>query len=97
MVCVLRHGCYVVEDLNPNDQSGGKYDVILMDYQMPNMDGPTAISAIRALGYTGVILGLTGNAAAIDQEAMVTAGADGVLTKPLDANLFWNTLKTMMS
>jgi hypothetical protein len=45
----------------------------------------------------GVILGLTGNAAAIDQEAMATAGADGVLIKPLDVDLFWDTLKSKWS
>ena len=74
----------------------GLYDFILMDYQMLIMDGPAAISAIRALGYEGVILGLTGNVLAVDQDVMVKAGAQAVLTKPLDIDILWNTLQRML-
>ena len=58
-------------------------DVILMDSVMPNMDGPTATREIRALGYSGIIVGVTGNALAEDIESFIRAGADRVLTKPL--------------
>lgn len=75
----------------------GPYDIILMDYQMPVMDGPTAIAEIRKLGYNGIILGLTGNALLSDREAMMKAGADGVLLKPLDMDLFRETLKELSS
>ena len=85
-----------IEGVSARDQGGGSYDVILMDYQMPNMDGPTAISLIRASGYTGVILGLTGNVLAIDQDHMVKAGADGVLIKPLEISILWETLKKLL-
>ena len=67
----------------------GQYDVILMDYQMPNMDGPTAIRAIRSLGYKGVIIGVTGNVMALDQQEMIAAGADDVLSKPFEIDKFW--------
>ena len=68
----------------------------MIDYQMPTMDGPTAISAIRAMGYKGIILGLTGNVVAVDQDAMVQAGADSVLIKPLDIDLLWTIIDTRM-
>ena len=68
----------------------GNYDAILMDYQMPNMDGPTAIRAIRSLGYKGVVIGVTGNVMALDQQEMMAAGANDVLPKPFDIDKFWD-------
>ena len=44
-----------------NGGNGRPFDAILMDFIMPNMDGPTATKEIRALGYTSAIFGVTGN------------------------------------
>jgi CheY-like chemotaxis protein len=44
-----------------NGGNGKPFDAILMDFIMPNMDGPTATQEIRALGYTAPIFGVTGN------------------------------------
>ena len=44
-----------------NGGHGKPFDAILMDFIMPNMDGPTATKEIRALGYTAPIFGVTGN------------------------------------
>ena len=56
--------------------------IILMDYVMPNMDGPTATKELRALGYKGMIIGVTGNALPADVDIFLSAGATCVLTKP---------------
>ena len=65
-----------------------EYDVILIDFVMPVMDGPTATKAIRALGYEGLILGVTGNTLDSDINYFVKCGADAVLAKPFDFAAF---------
>ena len=64
------------------------YDAILMDYVMPNVDGPTATKAIRDLGYRGLIFGVTGNALGSDVNYFLSCGADAVLAKSYDFHLF---------
>ena len=70
----------------------GTYALILMDIQMPVMDGYTAASAIRSLGKTGrrpdgtgiPIIALTANAFADDVYRAKQAGMDEHVTKPLE-------------
>ena len=47
------------------------------------MDGPTATRAIRELGYTGRVLGVTGNGMPSDKAHFRAHGADDILVKPL--------------
>ena len=64
------------------------YAAILMDFVMPVMDGPTATRAIRDMGYTAPILGVTGNGQDFDVAHFKTMGANEVFTKPLDVPRF---------
>ncbi|HTX51467.1 MAG TPA: response regulator, partial [Caulobacteraceae bacterium] len=76
---------------------GGGFDLILMDVQMPVMDGLTAIREIRAeerrLGRAPMqIHALTANAMPEHAAASFEAGADGHLTKPITANALFRAV-----
>jgi CheY-like chemotaxis protein len=64
-----------------------RYDVILMDLQMPNLDGLEATRAIRererALGHRTPIVGLTASAMREDEMRCLEAGMDAYLAKPV--------------
>jgi signal transduction histidine kinase/CheY-like chemotaxis protein len=60
------------------------YDVILMDIQMPEMDGIEATRQLREAGYPGRIVALTAHALDSESEACRGQGFDGYETKPID-------------
>jgi PAS domain S-box-containing protein len=70
------------------------YDLILMDMQMPVMDGLTATRLIRASGHQVPILAMTANAFSEDRQRCLDAGMNDHIAKPVDpGNLFASLIK----
>ena len=65
------------------DANGQPFDVILMDMQMPEMDGYQATRRLRASGYSGRIVALTAHALAHEKRLCLEAGCDEFETKPI--------------
>lgn len=68
------------------------YDLILMDIQMPNMDGKEAMSTLNALGYSGPVVALTANVISSDVEMYQDLGFRSSLAKPINLKQFYQTL-----
>ena len=63
---------------------GRAIDLVLIDYIMINMNGPEAVQKMRVeLGFTGPVIGITGNALPEDIAFFKAHGANSVITKPL--------------
>ena len=92
------NGVIAVEKLV--DSAPGTYDLILMDIQMPVMDGYEATRAIRALERRELaeipILAMTANAFDEDRKAAMENGMDGFLSKPINIEEVIQVLKKVL-
>ena len=91
-VTVAENGQIAYDQALAARDQGMPFEVILMDMQMPVMDGLTTTRKLREKGYTGTIIALTANAMLGDDEKCREAGCDAYLSKPIDRARFLPTI-----
>jgi CheY-like chemotaxis protein len=95
-VVVAGNGREAVEAFEKN-----RFDVVLMDIQMPEMDGFEATAAIRAkekLTRRHVpIIAMTAHALIGDQERCISAGMDAYISKPIRTSEMFATIESLLA
>ncbi|MGI4846591.1 MAG: response regulator [Janthinobacterium lividum] len=74
----------------------GRFGVVLMDMQMPVLDGYQATARLREHGYTGPVIALTAHAMAGFEKDILAAGCTGFQTKPIDIDVLLATLGNVL-
>ena len=95
---LLEDAGHIVEQVeNGNDAvtaaTEKSYDLILMDIQMPVMDGIEATRKIKEAGVTAPVVALTAKAMRGDREEILGAGCDGYISKPFKVENFANQVE----
>jgi hypothetical protein len=91
-VVAVSDGRQALDELEKN-----QYDIVLMDEQMPRMDGLEATRAIRqkekSTGKHQLVVALTGNVTEEDKRQRVEAGMDGFVPKPFEMHALFDTIE----
>jgi signal transduction histidine kinase len=76
--------------------AGRPFDLVIMDMQMPRVDGHEATLRLRRANYRGPIMVLTASAVPGDRERCLSAGCDGFAAKPLDRAAFLRDVSALL-
>jgi len=96
-VTIVNNGQKAVAAAKASLAQGTPFDLILMDMQMPVLDGYAATRELRAGGWLRPILALTANAMSEDRQKCLAAGCDDFATKPIDRRRLIAQIQEMLS
>ena len=91
-VTCAENGQMACDMADKSKAEGRPYDVILMDIQMPKMNGYEATQWLRQHGWQGFIVALTAHAMVGDREKCLAAGCDNYIVKPIVLTGLWDAL-----
>jgi CheY-like chemotaxis protein len=95
-VVVADNGRIAVDKALAAWHAGQPFDMILMDIQMPELDGYAATAQLRAAGYCGPILALTAHAMSDDRDKCLRAGCDDHISKPVERQQLLSIVRKYM-
>ncbi|MCA9010034.1 MAG: response regulator, partial [Planctomycetaceae bacterium] len=79
-------GMEAIEFVKGAKESNTEFDLVLLDMQMPRMDGYQTATLLRQLGFAKPIIALTADAMHGDMNRCLESGCDDYLSKPIDSN-----------
>lgn len=92
----VENGRLAVDAVRTAIEANRPFEAILLDMQMPVMDGYSAAREIRKLGFNGPLLAVTADTTERARIGCLEAGCDEYLTKPVDRHLLINVLQRHM-
>lgn len=95
-VTVVENGRDAVEEAVRSHRNGPAFDIILMDMQMPVLDGYAAVGAIKAAGCSTPIVALTAHAMPDDRARCIEAGCDEYTSKPISRDALADVCARML-
>lgn len=90
------NGLEALNSVSLANQNGNPFEVVILDMQMPLMDGYEAARQLRSTGFQKPIIALTAHAMEGDRDACLEAGCTDYLTKPLDSRVFLRSIKSCL-
>ncbi len=85
-VSLAEDGLDAIRQLEQSLQEESTWDLILLDMQMPRLDGYQAATKMRDMGFKGAIIALTADAMQGDMNLCLQSGCDDYLSKPIDSH-----------
>ncbi|QLY27461.1 response regulator [Bdellovibrio sp. KM01] len=103
LISTVLHGANLEVNVVPsgeealNETANHHYDLILMDIQMPGLDGFSTLTELRKHGFQGPVVALTAHAMKEDRDRTLAAGFAEHLTKPINSKMLLKTLQSFLN
>ncbi|MGC8642509.1 MAG: ATP-binding protein [Isosphaeraceae bacterium] len=96
-VVPARNGAEALARVREAAQQGRPIEAVIMDMEMPVLDGYEAVRQLRALGFTAPIIAVTAYAMSKDREECLSLGCNEHISKPIDWDLFLGKLAGLLA
>ena len=95
-ICTAENGHEAVVQILKAEKENDGFDLVLMDMQMPIMDGYQATRLLRQRGFSRPIIAITAHNLIGDREKCLAAGCSDYLAKPVELSIFYKKINAYL-